>query len=116
MRLKNFEYKVSDFRSKCMSEIEQLFKESVENGGEERICIDNGDGSAIRMADPYDDYFDYITSIGCKVEDNNVKVTIYLNEDEDYYRRHSFDTELDSCEDVDAIIKLYRVVFFHFYE
>ena len=116
MRLKNFDCKVSDIRSKCMSEIEELFKESVENGCEERINIDEGDGSAIRMADEYEDYFEYITSIVGKVEDDNVEIKLYFNENENYYRRRSFSWDLDDCYDVEAIIKLYKVVFFHFYE
>ena len=53
----------------CKNEIEEIFKENSEL----RIDLTNfaSEYYGIRMADSYDDCFEYITSIGCKVEGNN---------------------------------------------
>ncbi len=73
-----------------------------------------GENSHIRMADPYEDYFEFITSIGCKVEGDDVNITLYFNEDEEYYQRRSFDLDLEDCDDTEALIRVYNVVHDYF--
>jgi hypothetical protein len=104
--------------SDCYDEIEKIFKENVKENGEVRIDLadlwEEDENPHIRMADPYEDYFEFITSIGCKVEGDDVNITLYFNEDEEYYRRRSFDWELEDCDDTEALIKVYDVVHDYF--
>jgi hypothetical protein len=116
--------KYIDFRVKeckiwrnCYNEIEQIFKENVKENDEVRIDLADlweQEYAHIRMADPYEDYFEFITSIGCKVEGDDVNITLYFNEDEDYYQRHSFDCDLEDCDDIEALIRVYDVVHDYF--
>ena len=113
-----------DYRSKmleiwrnCKNEIVEIFKENVKENGEVRIDLADlwgEDDSYIRMADPYEDYFEFITSIGCKVEGDDVNITLYFNEDEEYYQRPSFDWDLEDCDDTEALIRVYDVVHDYF--
>ena len=113
----DFSKKKCEIWSDCYDEIEKIFKENVKENSEVRIDLADlwGEEYAyIRMADPYEDYFEFITSIGCKVEGDDVNITLYFNEDEEYYRRRSFDWELEDCDDTEALIKVYDVVHDYF--
>lgn len=112
----DFSEKTREIWSDCYDEIEKIFKENVKENGEVRIDLADlwGENSYIRMADSYEDYFEFITSIGCKVEGDNVNITLYFNEDEDYYQRPSFDWELDDCDDTEALIRVYDAVHDYF--
>ena len=113
-----------DYRSKmleiwrnCKNEIVEIFKENVKENGEVRIDLADlwgEDDSYIRMADPYEDYFEFITSIGCKVEGDDVNITLYFNEDEEYYQRPTFDWDLEDCDDTEALIRVYNAVHYYF--
>ena len=108
---------MSKIWSDCRDEIEELFNENVENNGEVRINLADlweDEYANIRMVDPYDDCFEYITSIGCKVEGDDVYVTLYFNEDEEYFRRSSFDWDLEDCDDTEALIRVYDAVHAYF--
>lgn len=102
----------------CYDEIEKIFKENVKENEEVRIDLADlwGEDSHIRMADSYEDYFEFITSIGCKVEGDEVNITLYFNEDEDYYRRSSFDSDLEDCDDTEALVRVYDAVHQYFEE
>ena len=113
----NFRSKMREIWSDCYDEIEKIFKENVKENGEVRIDLADLWGeeySCIRMADPYEDYFEFITSIGCKVEGDDVNITLYFNEDEEYYQRRSFDWDLEDCDDTEALIRVYDVVHDYF--
>ena len=108
----DFSSKMLKIWSNCYDEIEKIFKENVKENDEVRIDLADlwGENSYIRMADPYEDYFEFITSIGCKVEGDDVNITLYFNEDEDYYQRRSFDCDLEECDDTEALIRVYDAV------
>ena len=112
----NFSSKMLEIWKSCKNEIEEIFKENVKENSELRIDLTNfaSEYYGIRMADPYDNCFEYITSIGCKVEGDNVNITLYFNEDEDYYQRSSFDLGLEDCDDTEALIRVYDVVHDYF--
>ena len=112
----DFSSKMLEIWSDCYDEIEKIFKENVKGNGEVRIDLADlcGENSYIRMADPYEDYFEFITSIGCKVEGDDVNITLYFNEDEDYYQRPSFDCDLEDCDDTEALIGVYDAVHNYF--
>ena len=112
----DFSKKTREIWSDCYDEIEKIFKENVKENGEVRIDLADlwGENSYIRMADTYEDYFEFITSIGCKVEGDDVNITLYFNEDEDYYQRRSFDWELEDCDDTEALIRVYYAVHNYF--
>ena len=113
----NFRSKMREIWSDCYDEIEKIFKENVKENGEVRIDLADlwgEDDSYIRMADSYEDYFEFITSIGCKVEGDDVNITLYFNEDEEYYQRRSFDWDLEDCDDTEALIRVYDVVHDYF--
>jgi sugar-specific transcriptional regulator TrmB len=113
----NFSSKTREIWKSCKNEIEKILKENVEENGEVRIDLADfwgEENSYIRMADSYDDCFEYITSIGCKAEGDNVNITLYFNEDEDYYQRSSFDLGLEDCDDTEALIRVYDVVHDYF--
>ena len=112
----NFRSKMREIWSDCYDEIEKIFKENVKENDEVRIDLTNfaSEYYGIRMADPYDNCFEYITSIGCKVEGDDVNITLYFNEDEDYYQRPSFDCDLEDCDDTEALIRVYDVVHDYF--
>ena len=112
----NFSSKMLEIWSDCYDEIEKIFKENVKENGELRIDLADlwGENSYIRMADTYEDYFEFITSIGCKVEGDDVNITLYFNEDEEYYQRPSFDWDLEECDDTEALIRVYNVVHDYF--
>ena len=113
----NFRSKMREIWSDCYDEIEKIFKENVKENGEVRIDLADLWGeeySCIRMADPYEDYFEFITSIGCKVEGDDVNITLYFNEDEEYYQRPSFDWDLEDCDDTEALIRVYNVAHDYF--
>jgi hypothetical protein len=115
----DFSDKEREIWRNCYNEIEQIFKENVKENDEVRINLADlweEEYAHIRMADPYEDYFEFITSIGCKVEGGDVNITLYFNEDEDYYRRSSFDWDLDSCEDTEALVRVYDAVHDYFVE
>lgn len=115
----DFSDKEREIWRNCYNEIEQIFKENVKENDEVRINLADlweEEYAHIRMADPYEDYFEFITSIGCKVEGDDVNITLYFNEDEDYYRRSSFDWDLDSCEDTEALVRVYDAVHDYFVE
>ena len=115
----DFSKKNREIWSDCYDEIEKIFKENVKENGEVRIDLADlweEENSYIRMADPYEDYFEFITSIGCKVEGDDVNITLYFNEDEEYYQRPSFDWDLEDCDDTEALIKVYDVVHDYFEE
>ena len=114
----NFSKKTREIWSDCYDEIEKIFKENVKENSEIRIDLadlwEEDENPHIRMADPYEDYFEFITSIGCKVEGDDVNITLYFNEDEDYYQRRSFDCDLEDCDDIEALICVYDVVHDYF--
>ena len=110
-----FRSKMLEIWKSCKNEIEKIFKENVKENGEVRINLADLWGENIRMADPYEDYFEFITSIGCKVEGDDVNITLYFNE-EDYYQRPSFDWELEDCDDTEALIGVYNAVYHYFEE
>ena len=112
----DFSKKTREIWSDCYDEIEKIFKENVKENGEVRIDLADlwGENSYIRMADSYEDYFEFITSIGCKVEGDDVNITLYFNEDEEYYRRRSFDWDLEECDDTEALIRVYDAVHYYF--
>lgn len=114
----NFSSKMREIWSDCYDEIEKIFKENVKENGEVRIDLadlwEEYENPHIRMADPYEDYFEFITSIGCKVEGDDVNITLYFNEDEDYYQRRSFDWNLEDCDDTEALIRVYNAVHYYF--
>lgn len=114
----DFSSKMREIWSDCYDEIEKIFKENVKENGEVRIDLadlwEEDENPHIRMADPYEDYFEFITSIGCKVEGDDVNITLYFNEDEDYYQRPSFDCDLEECDDTEALIRVYDVVHDYF--
>ena len=114
----NFSKKTREIWSDCYDEIEKIIKENVKENGEVRIDLadlwEGDENPHIRMADQYEDYFEFITSIGCKVEGDDVNITLYFNEDEEYYQRSSFDWELENCDDIEALIRVYDVVHDYF--
>ena len=113
----DFGSKMLEIWRNCKNEIVEIFKENVKENGEVRINLADlwgEDDSYIRMADPYEDYFEFITSIGCKVEGDDVNITLYFNEDEEYYQRPSFDWDLEDCDDTEALIRVYDVVHDYF--
>ena len=111
----DFSKKTREIWSDCYDEIEKIFKENVKENGEVRIDLaDLWRDSYIRMADSFEHYFEFITSIGCKVEGDDVNITLYFNEDEDYYKRRSFDWELEDCDDTEALIRVYYAVHNYF--
>ena len=113
----DFGSKMLEIWRNCKNEIVEIFKENVKENGEVRIDLADlwgEDDSYIRMADPYEDYFEFITSIGCKVEGDDVNITLYFNEDEEYYRRRSFDWDLEECDDTEALIRVYDAVHYYF--
>ena len=113
----DFSVKEREIWRNCYNEIEQIFKENVKENDEVRINLADlweEEYAHIRMADPYEDYFEFITSIGCKVEGDDVNITLYFNEDEDYYQRRSFDCDLEDCDDIEALICVYDVVHDYF--
>ena len=114
----DFSEKTREIWSDCYDEIKKIFKENLKENSEVRIDLadlwDREEDSYIRMADPYDDLFECITSIGCKVEGDDVNITLYCNEDEDYYRRRSFDCDLENCDDTEALIRVYDAVHEYF--
>ena len=115
----DFSVKELEIWRNCYNEIEQIFKENVKENDEVRIDLADlweEEYAHIRMADPDEDYFEFITSIGCKVEGDDVNITLYFNEDEDYYRRSSFDWDLDFCEDTEALVHVYDAVHDYFEE
>ena len=114
----DFSEKTREIWSDCYDEIKKIFKENLKENSEVRIDLadlwDREEDSYIRMADSYDDLFECITSIGCKVEGDDVNITLYCNEDEDYYRRRSFDCDLENCDDTEALIRVYEAVHEYF--
>ena len=113
----DFSEKKREIWSDCYDEIEKIFKENVKENSEVRIDLADlweAEYAYIRMADPYEDYFEFITSIGCKVEGDDVNITLYFNEDEDYYQRRSFDCDLEDCDDTEALIRVYDSVHAYF--
>ena len=113
----DFSVKEREIWRNCYNEIEQIFKENVKENDEVRINLADlweEEYAYIRMADSYEDYFEFITSIGCKVEGDDVNITLYFNEDEDYYQRRSFDCDLEDCDDIEALICVYDVVHDYF--
>lgn len=112
----NFNSKMLEIWESCKNEIEEIFKENVKENSELRIDLTNfaSEYYGIRMADPDDDCFEYITSIGCKVEGNNVNITLYFNEPEEEYRRDSFEWDLEDCDDTEALIGVYDAVHNYF--
>ena len=114
----NFNSKMLEIWESCKNEIEEIFKENVKENSELRIDLTNfaSEYYGIRMTDPNDNCFEYITSIGCKVEDNNVNITLYFNEPEEEYRRDSFEWDLEDCDDTEALIGVYDAVHNYFEE
>ena len=114
----DFSEKMCKIWRDCYDEIEKIFKENVKENDEVRINLADlwGEDGHIRMADSYEDYFEFITSIGCKVEGDEVNITLYFNEDEDYYQRSSFDSDLEDCDDTEALVRVYCVVHEYFEE
>ena len=95
-------------------EIKEIVKENVKENSEERICRGYDDeGYGIMMKDEYDPTIYHITSIGCKVEGDDVKITLYCNEDDP----SAIDLDFEDCgADIDAILRVYDVVYYHFDE
>jgi hypothetical protein len=94
----------------CYNEIVEIIKENVMGNDEERICLDD-DSIGIMKKDSDECVIDYyITSIGCKVESDVVKITLYCNEGEP----DEFDWELDDCDDIEILIQVYDIVYDYF--
>ena len=64
------------------------------------------------MKDEYDPIIYHITSIGCKVEDDDVRITLYCNEDDP----SAIDWDFEYCADIDAMLRIYDAVYYHFDE
>lgn len=110
---KDFLYKIQKLQSNIFDEIIEIVKENVKENSEERICIGYYDeGNGIMMKDEYDPIIYHITSIGCKVDGDDVKITLYCNEDDP----SAIDWDLEDCADIDAMRCIYGVVYYHFYE
>ena len=110
---KDFLYKIQKLQSNIFDEIIEIVKENVKENSEERICIGYDDeGNGIMMKDEYDPIIYHITSIGCKVDGDDVKITLYCNEDDP----SAIDWDLEDCADIDAMRCIYGVVYYHFDE
>ena len=110
---KDFLSKIQKLQSNIFDEIIEIVKENVKENSEERICIGYDDeGNGIMMKDEYDPIIYHITSIGCKVDGDDVKITLYCNEDDP----SAIDWDLEDCADIDAMRCIYGVVYYHFYE
>ncbi len=94
----------------CYNEIVEIIKENAMGEDEERICLDD-DSIGIMKKDSDELVIDYyITSIGCKVEGDNVEITLYCNEGEP----DEFEEELDDCDDIEILIQVYDIVYDYF--
>jgi hypothetical protein len=112
-KYKNFFSKISKIKSNIFDEIIEIVKENVKENSEERICIGYDDeGNGIMMKDEYDPIIYHITSIGCKVEDDDVRITLYCNEDDP----SAIDWDFEDCADIDAMLRIYDAVYYHFDE
>ena len=110
---KDFSSKLSEIHKMCNNEIEEIFKEHLKENGEVRICMGYDDeGNGIMMKDTYDPIIYHITSIGGKIEDDDVVITLYCNEDDE----SAIDWDLYECDDVQALLQVYDVVYGHFYD
>ena len=110
---KNFFSKIYKIKSNIFDEIIEIVKENSEENSEERICIGYDDeGNGIMMKDEYDPIIYHITSIGCKVEDDDVRITLYCNEDDP----SAIDWDFEDCADIDAMLRIYDAVYYHFDE
>lgn len=110
---KDFLSKIQKLQSNIFDEIIEIVKENVKENSEERICIGYDDeGNGIMMKDEYDPIIYHITSIGCKVDGDDVKITLYCNEDDP----SAIDWDLEDCADIDAMRCIYGVVYYHFDE
>ncbi|MBO7189214.1 MAG: hypothetical protein J6V55_01355 [Alistipes sp.] len=112
-KYKNFFSKISKIKSNIFDEIIEIVKENVKENSEERICIGyDVEGRGIMMKDEEDPIIYHITSIGCKVEDDDVRITLYCNED----YPSAIDWDFEDCGDIDAMLRIYDAVYYHFDE
>ena len=110
---KDFNSKIYEIKSNIFDEIIEIVKENVKENSEERICIGYDDeGNVIMMKDEFDPIIYHITSIGCKVEGDDAKITLYCNEDDP----SAIDWDIEDCADIDAMLRIYNTVYYHFYE
>ena len=108
---KDFYSQINEIFFKIHDEIIEIVKENVKENDEERICIGyDGDGNGLMMKDEYDPIIYHITSIGCKVEGDDVEITLYCNEDDP----SAINWDLEDCNDTDTMCRIYDVVFGHF--
>ena len=80
-----------EIREMCIDEIFEIVKENVKDEDEVRIDSDFG----ISLKDACDPIIYDITSIGCKVEDREVAITLYCNEG----RKSAIDWDIEDCDD-----------------
>lgn len=110
---KDFSGKISAIRSKCLDEMIEIVKENLGENGEERIVRGyDCEGNGIMMKDSDDPIIYHITSIGCKVEDGEVTITLYCNED----HRSAINWDIEDCEDINAFTEVYNTLYWHFNE
>lgn len=108
----DFHSKKSEIWENCNNELEEIFKEKVKENSEVRIDLSGyGEYGGIRMTDPDVNRFEFITSIACKREGDNVDITLYLNE---YDEDNSDHMDFNFCGDVAALISVYEVVYDYF--
>ena len=61
------------------------------------------------MKDEYDPIIYHITSIGCKVEGDDVKITLYDGDEDD-----APTIDLKDCNDTEAMLRIYNDIYYQY--